>query len=207
MAPGMKTGTDHELMTAVARGDLASMTGIYEHRNRALFRFFYRLTGRQALAEDLTHEVFLRMIRYRHTYERGEPEEGGTGAKPDAGFESWMYRIARNAYADHRRKHRLETEPAEDEAEQMESGHMSAFDAMAKQQDLATLYRALRRLPEDRRELILMARFQGLNYEQIGRILDCEPGAVKGRMFRAMKEVSRIYMDLRGEARGSERVS
>jgi len=64
--------TDHELMVGVARGDTAGMSEIYERRHRALFRFFFRLIGRQAPAEDLTHEVFLRMIRYRHTYQAGD---------------------------------------------------------------------------------------------------------------------------------------
>ena len=176
--------TDHELMAAVARGDVASMSGIYEHRNRALFRFFYRLTGRQAPAEDLTHEVFLRMIRYRHTYQTGD------------GFEAWMYRIARNAFADYLKKTRLETPAGEGEMETVESANPSQFESLAKQQDLATLHRALRRLPDEKRELILLSRFQGLSYEQIGRIVGCETGTVKVRVFRAVKEMGRIYGDL-----------
>lgn len=186
MAQGTKPTqvTDHELMAAVARGDVASMSGIYEHRNRALFRFFYRLTGRQAPAEDLTHEVFLRMIRYRHTYQAGD------------GFEAWMYRIARNAFADYVKKNRLETPAVEGEMEAVESANPSQFESLAKQQDLATLHRALRRLPEDKRELILLSRFQGLSYEQIGRIVGCETGTVKVRVFRAVKEMGRIYGDL-----------
>ena len=186
MAQGTKPtqATDHELMAAVARGDVASMSGIYEHRNRALFRFFYRLTGRQAPAEDLTHEVFLRMIRYRHTYQAGD------------GFEAWMYRIARNAFADYVKKNRLETPAVEGEMEAVESANPSQFESVAKQQDLATLDRALRRLPEDKRELILLSRFQGLSYEQMGRILGCETGTVKVRVFRAVKEMGRIYGDL-----------
>jgi RNA polymerase sigma factor (sigma-70 family) len=186
MAQGTKAtqATDHELMAAVARGDVASMSGIYEHRNRALFRFFFRLTGRQAPAEDLTHEVFLRMIRYRHTYQTGD------------GFEAWMYRIARNAFADYAKKNRLEAPAAEGEMEAVESGHPSQFESVAKQQDLATLHRALGRLPEDKRELILLSRFQGLSHEQIGRIVGCETGTVKVRVFRAMKEMGRIYGDL-----------
>ncbi len=186
MAQGAKPtqATDHELMAAVARGDVASMSGIYEHRNRALFRFFYRLTGRQAPAEDLTHEVFLRMIRYRHTYQTGD------------GFEAWMYRIARNAFAYYVKKNRLEAPAAEGEMEAVESANPSQFEALAKQQDLATLHRALGRLPEEKRELILLSRFQGLSYEQIGRIVGCETGTVKVRVFRAMKEMGRIYGDL-----------
>ena len=189
MAQGAKAtqATDHELMAAVARGDVASMSGIYEHRNRALFRFFFRLTGRQAPAEDLTHEVFLRMIRYRHTYQSGD------------GFEAWMYRIARNAFADYVKKNRLETPAVEGEMEAVESGHPSQFESVAKQQDLATLHRALGRLPGEKRELILLSRFQGLSYEQIGKIVGCETGTVKVRVFRAMKEMGRIYGDLQRE--------
>jgi RNA polymerase sigma-70 factor (ECF subfamily) len=174
-------------MTAVARGNLASMSEIYQHRHRALFRFFFRLTGRQSAAEDLVHEVFLRMIRYRHTYQTGD------------GFEAWMYRIARNAFTDQVKKHRLETPAEEGQFEVVASNRPSAFDDMAKQQDLTTLYRALRELPEDKRELIVLSRFQGLSYEQIGQILGCETGTVKVRVFRAMKEVGKIFGELRKE--------
>lgn len=183
--------TDHARMVAVAAGDLSLMSDIYHNRRRALFRFFFRLTGRQAPAEDLVHEVFLRMIRYRHTY---RTEETG----PD-GFESWMYRIARNAWADHGRKHRGETPAIEGEAEAVESGRPTPFENVAKQQDLSLLYRALRALPAPQRELLVLARFQGLSYIQIGEIVGCEPGTVKTRVFRAMKELSNIFSDLRKE--------
>lgn len=183
--------SDHDRMTAVARGDLSHMNGIYENRHRPLFRFFFRLTGRQATAEDLVHEVFLRMIRYRHTY---QAEGDGAGA-----FESWMYRIARNTLADNARKHRYEVIAGDVEMESVESGRPTPFDAAAKRQDLNLLYRALRRLPDDKRELLVLTRFQNLSYEQIGRILGCESGTVKGRVFRAMKELGSIYADLSKE--------
>jgi RNA polymerase sigma-70 factor (ECF subfamily) len=179
-------------MTAVARGNLGGMSEIYERRHRALFRFFFRLTGRQTVSEDLVHEVFLRMIRYRHTYQAvdGQAEDS---------FESWMYRIARNAFADQAKKYRLETPAEEGHFEVVASNRPSAFDDMAKQQDLKLLYRALRELPEEKRELIVLSRFQGLSYDRIGEILGCETGTVKVRMFRAMKEVGKIFWDLRKE--------
>jgi RNA polymerase sigma-70 factor (ECF subfamily) len=179
--------TDHELMVAVARGELAAMSEIYERRHRALFRFFFRLIGRQAPAEDLTHEVFLRMIRYRHTYQSGEL------------FESWMYRIARNVFADHTKKHRLETPAIEGQLELVESGRPTPYESAAKQQDLALLHRALRELPDEKRELIVLSRFQGLTYEQIGKITGCETGTAKVRVFRAMKEMGQVFHDLRRE--------
>ncbi len=183
-------GSDHESMTAVARGELSSMSEIYENRHRSLFRFFFRLTGKQAVAEDLVHEVFLRMIRYRHTYQT-EGENNTPGA-----FEAWMYRIARNALVDHSRKHRHEVPSGEDQLESIPSQRPTPFDATAKRQDMALLYRALRELPEDKRELLVLTRFEGLSHEQIGRILGCESNTVKGRVFRAMKELGSIYSDL-----------
>jgi RNA polymerase sigma factor (sigma-70 family) len=180
--------TDHQRMAAVARGDLTGMNEIYQNRHRTLFRFFYRLTNRQATAEDLVHEVFLRMIRYRHTYRTEE--------ETPAAFEAWMYRIARNALADQARKHRHEIAAGEGELESLPSGRPTPFETAAKRQDLALLHRALRELPEDKRELLVLTRFQGLSYERIGRILGCESGTVKGRVFRAMKELGSIYSDL-----------
>lgn len=169
---------------SVARGNLASMSEIYQHRHRSLFRFFFRLTGRQAVAEDLVHDVFLRMIRYRHTYQAGD------------GFEAWMYRIARNALADQAKKHRLESQADDHVFEVIEGGRPSAFDEVSKKQELDLLRRAMQELPEDKRELIVLSRFQGLTYEQIGHILGCETGTVKVRVFRAMKEMGRIYNEL-----------
>jgi RNA polymerase sigma factor (sigma-70 family) len=179
--------TDHDRMIAVARGDLESMSEIYQNRHRSLFRFFYRLSGKQATAEDLVHEVFLRMIRYRHTYQQ---------AYTAGGFESWMYRIARNALTDHARKRRGEVSPGENELEMIESGRPTPFEAASKRQDLALLHRALRELPEAKRELLVLTRYQDLSYEQIGAILGCGAGTVKGRVFRAMRELAGIYSDL-----------
>lgn len=183
----MNQSTDHERMAAVARGDLGSMSEIYRNRHRALFRFFFRLTGRQATAEDLVHEVFLRMIRYRHTY-REENAEGG--------FESWMYRIARNTLTDHSRKHRHEAAADDGQMELVESARPTPFETAAKRQDLARLHRARRELPDEKRELLVLTRFQDLTYEQIGVILGCGAGTVKTRVFRAMKELSGIYSEL-----------
>lgn len=194
MATAAYQGGDHERMTAVARGDLSSMGEIYENRHRPLFRFFYRMTSRQALSEDLVHEVFLRMIRYRHTYQKEGTET--EGVSKEGAFEAWMYRIARNTLVDHARKHRHETPAGEGEFEDIVSARPNPLEIAAKRQDLALLYKAMRDLPEDKREVLILARFHGLNYEQIGEILGCASGTVKGRVFRAMKELGAIYSDL-----------
>src|SRR3978361_1119999 len=123
--------TDHELMVAVAHGELSGMSEIYDRRHKALFRFFFRLTGRQTTAEDLTHEVFLRMIRYRHTYQSGD------------GLEAWMHRLARNPFADQAKKHRLEIAPSAADAEVIDRAAPSPFETAAREQETAILYKAL----------------------------------------------------------------
>jgi RNA polymerase sigma-70 factor (ECF subfamily) len=110
-----------------------------------------------------------------------------------------MYRIARNVLIDQSKKHRLEAPAGEGELEAVESAHPSPFEAALRQQDLALLHRAIRELPDDKRELLVLSRFQGLSYEQIGRITGCETGTVKVRVFRVMKEVGRIFAELRRE--------
>jgi len=110
-----------------------------------------------------------------------------------------MYRIARNVFADHTKKHRLEIPAAEGQMELVESGRPTPLDSAVKQQDLALLHRALRKLPDEKRELIVLSRFQGLSYEEIGKITGCETGTVKVRVFRAMKEMGQVFHDLRRE--------
>jgi len=110
-----------------------------------------------------------------------------------------MYRIARNAFADQLKKHRLETPAADGDFDGIDSGRPSAFDAVSKRQELALLHRALRELPEDKRELIVLSRFQGLSYEKIGQIVGAETGTVRVRVFRAVKEMGKIYSDLQRE--------
>ncbi len=110
----MNHSANHEHMAAVARGDLARMSEIYQAWRRPLFRFFYRLSGKCPAAEDLVHEVFLRMLRFRATYQTERQPEDQNGI-----FEAWMYRIARNTFADYTRRHRLETDPGEAGLEEM----------------------------------------------------------------------------------------
>jgi RNA polymerase sigma-70 factor (ECF subfamily) len=79
-------------------------------------------------------------------------------------------------------------------------------ESAARGQDLALLRRALDRLPADKRELLVLSRFQNMKYEEIAGILDCEPGTVKVRVFRAMRALEQAYHAIADERRGlSER--
>jgi RNA polymerase sigma-70 factor (ECF subfamily) len=111
-------------------------------------------------------------------------------------FRPWMYKIAHNVHADLLRKRRDEA-PLNEWAE-LRDGAVSAELAIVHAGDLALLRRALDRLPPDKRELLVLCRWQELPYDEIAGILQCEPGAVKTRVFRAMQQLAETFFRLSG---------
>ena len=68
-----------------------------------------------------------------------------------------------------------------------------------RRQDLALLRRALDMLPPDKRELLILSRFEGMKYEDIAQVLGCEVATVKVRVFRAVRALEQIYLTLERE--------
>jgi RNA polymerase sigma-70 factor (ECF subfamily) len=76
---------------------------------------------------------------------------------------------------------------------------MGAEEALRKHQEVELLKRAMQKLPGDKREILVLSRFQDLKYEEIARILGCEIGAVKVRVYRAVRALGEMYQELAGE--------
>jgi RNA polymerase sigma factor (sigma-70 family) len=174
------TISDEELMLQVREG-IGEMLGVlFERYQQPLFSFFVRLTGDPAVAEDLVQDVFYRILRYRRTY------------KPGSAFRTWMYQVARNARRDSFGRRRNET-PLD---QQMIQPAVLPRDTVADEQENLLLRRALLQLPEEKREVLLLSRFQELSYEDIGNLLGVEAGAVKVRVFRALQALREIANQL-----------
>jgi len=169
-------------MDAVRRGDLAKLGILFERHHRSIFDFLVRMTGNASAAEDLVQDVFVRVLKYRATW-RGEGR-----------FETWLFRIARNARADYFRT-RSPDAPIEEAADHP-SGAPLPGDLLARSRDIARLQRALMLLREDKRELIILARYRGMKLEAIADLLGIEVGAVKVRIHRAVKELRDIFLRL-----------
>ena len=140
-------------MLQVRDGAGETLGVLFDRYQAPLFNFYSKLTGDRTLSEDLVQEVFLRILKYRQTYSPGTP------------FRAWIYQIARNARIDHFRKFPPQTTL---KPEMLPS--VLPTDS-AQQQEIELLQRALQQLPEEKREILLLSRFQELKYEEIASLL------------------------------------
>ena len=181
--------TDDALMSRVREGDVQALAPLFDRHHAALLNFYLRTTGNRASSEDLVQDVFVRILKYRRTY------------RPGSRFLTWMYHIARHARVDYLRKRHGEIEWDDAYAAPVLPG-----DPAESAQQMLCLALALQRLPDDKREVLVLSRFQGLRYEEIGHLLNCEPGAVKVRVHRAMRDLRECFHQLaKGQiAKGEE---
>jgi len=176
--------TDTELMIRVRDGDVRQLAHLFARHHVRLYNFYLRLTGDRESSEDMTQEVFFRILKYRHTF-RGEGE-----------FTAWMYHMARNVHLDSRR--RIDA-VADGEAEEIAAPDPHGHDLMERQEGADLVRAALARLPAEKREVILLSRYEGMRYDAIAELLGCSVDAVKVRVHRALNELRTIYFRLSGE--------
>jgi RNA polymerase sigma factor (sigma-70 family) len=176
-------------MLAVREGDVGRLGLLFERHHAGLFDFFSRTLGDRPAAEDLVQEVFIRILKYRRTY------------RDDGRFQTWMFHIARNVRNDHVRKRRPD-QLTPDMPEPAVTGTDQAA-AVENAEDLERLRRALLRLPDDRRELVVLARYRGMTHEEIGAVLRVEPGTVRVRLHRALKELRALVETMASRGRTS----
>jgi RNA polymerase sigma factor (sigma-70 family) len=175
--------TDEALMRAVREGNLSQLAILFDRYHLVLFEFLSRMTGSRYVAEDLVQEVFLRILKYRGSY------------RDDFLFQTWIYRIARNARADYFAK-RDRGLPLTEEALQSPDHRPGPEGETDQERNSVLLRMALLQLREDRRELIILARYQEMKHEAIAELLGIDAGAVKVRIHRALKELRDKFLQL-----------
>ena len=166
-------------MIQVRDGAAETLGVLFDRYHVPIFNFYAKLTGDRSTSEDLVQEVFLRILRYRQSYQNGTP------------FRAWIYQIARNARIDQLRKKRPQTE--------LDPETLSAPpqpDLAQQDQDVRLLHRALMSLPEEKREILILSRFQELKHHEIARLLGCEPATVRVRVHRALQALRENFQRL-----------
>lgn len=166
-------------MLKVKQGHREAMGLLFERYHRRLFGFFYHLSSGQAeVSEDLVQTVFYRMLKYPHTF------------KGDGEFTTWMFHLARNVWADHYKKQKKMPE------EELTTYHIDKAEDTPAEDHLSLLRQAMNLLSPERKEVLLLSRYQGLRYREIAALLHCSEANVKIKVFRAIQDLRKIFRQL-----------
>ncbi len=171
-------------MVNVREGDLDRLGLLFERYKKPLYGFFYGLNREQEISEDLVQNTFLRILKYRHLF-RGEGD-----------FRAWMFQIARNVNNDHHRGNKIKAKEELEDWQDKLGHNENRSTEMLLADDHQMLFMAMERLPIDKREVLLLSKYQEKKYHEIGEILGCSEGAVKVKVFRALQELKVIYKQL-----------
>ena len=177
--------TVEELVRAAAKGRTEAFEELVRLHEKKVYALTLRMCGNPEDARDAAQEAFLSAWRGLPSF-RGE-----------AGFSTWLYRLASNAAIEHLRRNRRQREE-----DSLDAGEMDAPDQSPGPQEAAEgseLQRAvadgLASLSEDHRRILLLREYQQLSYDEIAQTLDMDLGTVKSRISRARRALRKILLE------------
>jgi RNA polymerase sigma-70 factor (ECF subfamily) len=183
LRPDVDPASDAAVMLRVAAGDEAGYNYLVAKYHRPMIHFLYRMVHNQAVAEELAQEVFLRVYRARDSY------------RAEARFTTWLYRIATNLAVNHARdtRHERAAQTIYLDAPDEETGmspdladnEPSVEQRPVRDERMAAIRSHVMALPERQRMAVLMHKYQGMDYRQIGEVLKLSESATKSLLFRA----------------------
>lgn len=153
---------------------------LVEAHSREIFHYLYRLMGHTQEAEDALQEAFLRAFRaYDHL-------------DPDANTRAWLYRIAGNtARTQLKRDHRArDNQPLQ---VNMEDNQPSVLAQVENRERLRSLAEAINRLPHKQRASLILRKYQGLSYAEIGLTMDCTAETARANVYQAVKKLRHAF--------------
>jgi len=170
---------DEVIMQHVKDGNLADMSVLFERYHLRLYNFFLKLTRNRDISQDLTQNLFYRMIKYKNSY------------KNELSVKSWMYQMARNLHIDYCKDEKrseelfLKTDSYPVDISDENSG--------IPEEVYERLDHAFSALSAEQKEIIVLSRYQGLKYQEISIIVNQSVPAIKVAMHRAIKRLRGIY--------------
>lgn len=165
-------------------GNPAALHAFVVRYQGTVFAFLSRTLGAGPHIEDLAQEVFIRACRALPRF------DGGRAARPS----TWLFTIASRVAIDARKKRRLPTQPLETEL----AVHASSTPETERRRAEIGLAvaRAARELPDDQRDVFVLAEFHGLEMKEIGSVLSIPESTAKTRLFRARERLRALLQDI-----------
>ncbi len=179
--------SDGECLLGIADGDSTCFAHLVQRYQGRIVNLIYRMVGNWDTALDLGQDTFLRI----HKHARSFRLEGNAPA--------WITSIAMNLARDHLRGRKkrilyLESMDVADGSSQTtlpSSGSPHERLEVAERHDV--VHEVLQELPDSPRAMLLLRDFEGMSYQQMAKLFDCEVGTIKSRLHRARKSFEELY--------------
>lgn len=178
MSKPLTNVSDAELLRRLLDGDSAAFASLYDRHQACIYRFALRMTDSDAMAGDVTHDVFLALIKDGKQF---DPERGTLGA--------YLYGIARHRILKLLKRERsfVSLNDDDDEASWDENlvAQSNPLVELSRSQTIDTVRQAVLALPAHYREVVLLCNMHEMNYEQAAEVIGCAVGTVRSRLHRA----------------------
>jgi RNA polymerase sigma-70 factor, ECF subfamily len=170
--------TDIELYQRAVDGETGALERLIRDHYPGVYRLAYKWCGIQQDAEDIAQEVFVRMVRKLHTFNR------------TASVNTWLYRITLNTARDFHRKNASRRK--HESAFAVEEGCGNPVPCSDARTEAKRIYRAIDRLPEKQKSAVLLVFGEGLSHKEAARVLKCSESTVSWRVFMARKRLKKL---------------
>lgn len=174
------TSSDDELLRLMLAGDEDAFVTLYRRRQGGVYRFALQMSGSESVAEDVTQEVFMVLMREAERY---NPERGSLTA--------YLYGIARNFVLRHLSKDRNSvqiTDDCEDENRPLAHQLVSQDDPLGdltRSETIVSVRQAVLNLPAHYREVVVLCDLHEMSYAEAAEALGCAVGTIRSRLHRA----------------------
>lgn len=170
--------SDSELLRSMLAGDEEALALLYRRRQGGVYRFALQMSGSKSIAEDVTQEVFLFLMRDGHVF---DPTRGSLSA--------FLFGVARNHVLRRLRVEHLLT-PLGDESDDdvpslQTTADLCPLEDLTRAETIESVRRAVLSLPAKYREVVVLCELQDVSYGETAEILGCAIGTVRSRLHRA----------------------
>jgi len=177
---GLTEVCDEQLLKLMQAGDEDAFTTLYRRRQGGIYRFALEMSGSTSLAEEVTQEVFMALIRDSHGY---DPSRGSLGA--------YLLGMARHHVLRSLKRDRPYVSIPPTREGSRDGRDLAPFSpedphwAMSRQQSIQTVQQAILSLPEHYREAVVLCDLNEMSYADAASVLGCSVGTVRSRLHRA----------------------
>ena len=175
-------------LVAAARVDPARFEALYRKYLAQVYSYAYYELGDHHDAEDATERTFVAALTNLHRFEERARPEDGHGAST---FRVWLFRIARNVVADRQRARYRRPEEQLEAAAALADGAADPAAQVARRDEARAAWRAIERLPGDRRRAVILRFVDEMSTSEIAGVLGRSEGAVRVLIHRALRSVAR----------------